>query len=586
MNIQEYDLMNILRHSPYTTQRALAQESGYSLGKVNSSLKNLIGKGYLDEEMHFQEKALEELKRKRPRHAVILAAGFDLRMVPVNTAVPKGMLQVQGKPLVEYMIGYLHEAGIFDIDIIVGFMKEQYDYLIDKYGVKLVYSREYTTKNNLFSLKKVIGRIGNSYIIPCDIWCKENPFSEQELYSWYMVTDELTEDTSVRIGRKRELVLTKDGEIGNRMVGIAYILDEDAEALRERVEELTVRREFNQAFWETALIQEGKLGIWPREVKRNSVQEINSMEDLRRVNGKDEPLRQNARSFIEETLGCRVDEIGKMNPVKTGFLSRSYEFSYGGKKYALRVPEDVMADILDTRQEYEVYRALLEKGVRTPKYYFSVEHGCRLKELEEGQRPCDPENEQDVRRCMEYLRQFHAKDIKVGHGYDMFRMIEYYESMQYGGASVYRDYAGTKRKMYELKAYVEAQPRQTALTHINPIPGNFLMGENGDICLQDWEYAGMQDVHVDIAMFGVYALYDRAGIDRLIDAYFKGNCEKAVRIKIYCYVAIAGFLWSNWCEYKRRFGVEFDEYSMRQYRYAKDFYNIVKEELENGKDNL
>ena len=65
----------------------------------------------------------------------------------------------------------------------------------------------------------------------------------------------------------------------------------------------------------------------------------------------------------------------------------------------------------------------------------------------------------------------------------------------------------------------------------------------------------------------------------VIDDYFEGACSKSIRIKIYAYIAICGFLWSNWCEYKSICGVEFGEYSLRQYRYAKDYYRIVKEEL-------
>ncbi len=45
----------------------------------------------------------------------------------------------------------------------------------------------------------------------------------------------------------------------------------------------------------------------------------------------------------------------------------------------------------------------------------------------------------------------------------------------------------------------------------------------------------------------------------------------------------AGFLWSNWCEYKSRLGVEFGEYSLKQYRYAKDYYKLVKQELAKSK---
>ena len=64
----------------------------------------------------------------------------------------------------------------------------------------------------------------------------------------------------------------------------------------------------------------------------------------------------------------------------------------------------------------------------------------------------------------------------------------------------------------------------------------------------------MRDPHVDIAMFAIYALYEKEQIDRLIDAYFTEGCLEEVRTKIYCYIAICGFLWSNWCEYKRILG--------------------------------
>jgi len=46
---------------------------------------------------------------------------------------------------------------------------------------------------------------------------------------------------------------------------------------------------------------------------------------------------------------------------------------------------------------------------------------------------------------------------------------------------------------------------------------------------------------------------------------------------------VCGLLWSNWCEYKSRLGVEFGEYSLKQYRYAKDYYKLVKQELAKSK---
>ena len=42
-------------------------------------------------------------------------------------------------------------------------------------------------------------------------------------------------------------------------------------------------------------------------------------------------------------------------------------------------------------------------------------------------------------------------------------------------------------------------------------------------------------------------------------------------------------LWSNWCEFKRHQGVEFGEYSLRQYRYGKEYYRYFMKEMEEEK---
>ena len=89
----------------------------------------------------------------------------------------------------------------------------------------------------------------------------------------------------------------------------------------------------------------------------------------------------------------------------------------------------------------------------------------------------------------------------------------------------------------------------------------------------------MQDPHVDIAMFCVYAMYDRAHVDRLVGQYFPEGCPAGTKIKIYCYISVCGLLWSNWCEYKRSLGVEFGAYSLAQYRFARDYCRIAEEEL-------
>ena len=205
-NKQENDVLKVLFSEPYINQRILAQSSGHSLGVVNRSVRRLMENGYLDGQLKPTLKARQEYQDKEPRNAVILAAGFGMRMVPINRELPKGLLEVNNEPLIERQIRQLQKAGITEIYIIVGFLKEKYEYLIDKYKVKLIFNPDYAAKNNLHSLRLAAEYLSNTYIVPCDIWCDQNPFSRHELYSWYMVSDIVDNNSDVRVNRKMELV--------------------------------------------------------------------------------------------------------------------------------------------------------------------------------------------------------------------------------------------------------------------------------------------------------------------------------------------------------------------------------------------
>lgn len=185
------------------------------------------------------------------------------------------------------------------------------------------------------------------------------------------------------------------------------------------------------------------------------------------------------------------------------------------------------------------------------------------------------------------LRQFHEMKLSVPHTFDIFGQIEFYEMLWKGQPSMYKDYANTKRNVLSLKPYIDGLKKDWCLTHIDAVPDNFLFysTEDGEaLQLTDWEYSGMQDPHVDIAMFCIYSLYNKKQVDRLIDIYFQNKCDKTTRAKIYAYISVCGLLWSNWCEFKRNLGVEFGEYSLRQYRYAKDYYHYAVKEMEGVKE--
>lgn len=585
MNIRESDILNALCAEPFTNQRTLAEASGHSLGVVNRSVKNLQKEGYLDEDVRLTEKAHLEFQEKAPKNAIILAAGFGMRMVPISMEIPKGLLEVHGELLIERTIRQLHESGIREIYVVVGFMKEKYEYLIDGFDVTLIVNPEYAAKNNLHSLKRALRHLSNSYIIPCDIWCDQNPYRRRELYSWYMVSDLVDNDSSVRVNRKMELVSTPALTGGNAMVGISYLLEEQAAVVRKRIEAYSQDPRCDGYFWEEALYQDDKnqkdkMIVTARVVHTADVMEINTYEQLRELDGDSDHLKTDAIRVISQALQTSEEEITHITVLKKGMTNRSFRFSCKGKKYIMRIPGEGTDRLIDRRQEALVYQTIREKGLCDEITYLDPENGYKITGFLEDARVCDPQDPDDTRRCMQRLRAFHEMRLTVGHDFDIFGQIEFYEHLWAGMPSAYRDYPRTKEQVFSLKPYIDAHAKDRVLTHMDAVPDNFLFVKNADgtedILLIDWEYAGMQDPLVDVAMFCIYSLYDREQTDNLIDAYFPEGCRRQDRILIYCYIAACGLLWSNWCEYKRTLGVEFGEYSLRQYRYAKDYYKIVR----------
>ena len=579
MNVQELDILNAIRKNPKVNQREIANQSGYSLGFVNRVVKELQEEKWLSPTGELSKKAKTFIKENQPQRAIILAAGFGMRMVPINTEIPKGLMEVKGEVLIERMIRHLHEVGITDIQVVVGFMKERYEYLIDEFQVKLVVNSEYQVKNNLHSLSKVKSSLDKTYIIPCDIWSEENPFSDFEPYSWYMVTNEQSIESTVRVNRKRELVMIDETEEGNQMIGLSYVMGEEATLIQEKLQEFSKKSSYDHEFWECTLQDKNKWIIPSKVVNSKQLIEINTYEQLREIDGNSANLQTDAISIIQDCFNVEVDEIKNITVLKKGMTNRSFLFECQNQKYIMRIPGEGTDHLINRKEEADVYQVLENRQICDDVLYMNPENGYKITAYLEDATNCDAENWDEVEACMTKLREFHELNLTVDHRFDIFGQIDFYESLWNGEKSYFKDYETTKTAIFELKKWIDTLEKNETLVHIDAVPDNFLFTKDG-IRIIDWEYAGMQDPHVDIAMFCIYSLYSREQVDHLIDLYFKGEVSPMIRTKIYAYIASAGLLWSNWCEYKRSLGIDFGEYSLCQYRYAKEYSKLVLSTLE------
>lgn len=121
----------------------------------------------------------------RVSNAIIMAAGTSSRFAPLSYEKHKALTVVKGEILINRQIEQLIDGGVPEIYVVTGYKAEQFDYLVSKYGVKLIYNPDYLTRNNNGSIWAARKVIGNSYICSADNYFSINPFELEVNESYY-----------------------------------------------------------------------------------------------------------------------------------------------------------------------------------------------------------------------------------------------------------------------------------------------------------------------------------------------------------------------------------------------------------------
>lgn len=101
--------------------------------------------------------------------AMILAGGLGKRLRPVTNTIPKSLIQINKRPLIEWKINYLKKFGINDIIICSGYKSrkiEDYLNIKNNFGCKIEYSIETSSLGTAGAIKKAIKNIfDKSFIV-------------------------------------------------------------------------------------------------------------------------------------------------------------------------------------------------------------------------------------------------------------------------------------------------------------------------------------------------------------------------------------------------------------------------------------
>lgn len=274
-------------------------------------------------------------------NAVIMAAGLSSRFAPISYEKPKALMTVKSEVLIERQIKQLQAAGITEIVVVVGYMKEKFEYLTKKFGVKLVENYEYATRNNNSTIYAVKNHLKNTYICSADNYFEENPFESEvddayyaavfvdgDTEEWCITYDENNTITDVTIGGCKKWV----------MLGHAFWTKEFSDRFCEILESEYSKVETINKFWENLYIDHiDELKLKIKKYPDNYIYEFDSLDELRvfdtsYMNDTQSPIIKD----VAKELNCEESSLINFYPEKNSegeVIGCTFELNNNHYKY-------------------------------------------------------------------------------------------------------------------------------------------------------------------------------------------------------------------------------------------------------------
>ena len=223
----------------------------------------------------------------RVKRAIIMAAGSGSRMWPITLKIPKPLVSVNGVRMIDSVIRGLHKNGIFEIFIVVGYLKEAFKGLEQEYkGVRLIENPYYDSCNNISSLYVARDYIEDAMILDGDQMIYNESvlisefdrsgyncvWTEAETKEWLLTVENGIIRSCSRIGGKK----------GWQLFSISRWTAEDGRKLTVHLELEFEKKGNRQIYWDDVALfchqEKYELGIM--EMQMGDVAEIDSLEEL------------------------------------------------------------------------------------------------------------------------------------------------------------------------------------------------------------------------------------------------------------------------------------------------------------------
>ncbi|MCL2015113.1 MAG: sugar phosphate nucleotidyltransferase [Defluviitaleaceae bacterium] len=234
-------------------------------------------------------------KKSNPKKAIIMAAGKGNRLLPLTATVPKPLIAVNGKIMIETLIESLLQNHITEIYIVTGHLSEKFSYLPKKYStakITLLFNPHYETSNNISSLYVAREHLGDCIIADGD-FIINNPkifaasgetFATSGYFSaWINETEETAEWLQAADSNGYVLSCSRNGgKSGWQLFSISFWNNEDGEKLRRHLEETFQRQAITDIYWDDIpmFLYKNDYRLKIKPINLTDLQEIDTLADL------------------------------------------------------------------------------------------------------------------------------------------------------------------------------------------------------------------------------------------------------------------------------------------------------------------
>lgn len=285
---KQFDVLDALIDSDRKIpQRELSEKTGISLGGVNNALKELDEKGFTADN-RITGKGVAEMQNYRVKRAVIIAAGFGSRMVPITLNTPKPLVRVKGQRIIDSCLDAIKAADIEEVYIIRGYLGEQFDQLLYKYpNVKFIENPMYNEANNLSSVVCAGDLLQNAYIVEADLLLYNGKLIKKYQYSsnYLGIPVERTDDWCVTLSGGYINKMAIGGKNCYQMVGISYWTATDGKKLFSDAKEVFNSPGGKERYWDQVPLEycakDFKVEI--RGCSFSDIKEIDTFNELKQL---------------------------------------------------------------------------------------------------------------------------------------------------------------------------------------------------------------------------------------------------------------------------------------------------------------